>query len=67
MNNSYEYKFFNGMYRYNYYALALKNNWKHISFHYANDKTNTFFNWHFAYRFKWPFLIIGFNNVCKLI
>jgi len=62
-----EYKFLHGLFRFNWHALPLKDNWKHLSFHYGNSKTEHYFNLHLAYRFQFPFIKLGFDNIWKFI
>lgn len=44
----------------------LKDNWKHFSIHWNNKPHGTAWNFHIAYRKKYPFLLVGFKNINHL-
>ena len=50
-----------------YDSCELKDGWKHPSIHWNNfNNGGKAWNFHFAYRWKFPFLKIGFNSIKNL-
>ena len=62
-----EYTLLYGKFRNCYSSTDLKDGWIHRSWHWNNvNNGGIAWNFHIAYRCKWPFLKIGFANIKNL-
>ena len=63
-----EYTCLYGRLRIRYSAIELIDGWKHIGLHYINleSKILRYFDWHLAFRSKYPFIITSFWKIWKL-
>ena len=61
---AFEYTCVYGKLRFCYDSCKLKDGWKHPSIHWNNfNNGGKAWNFHLAYRWKYPFLKIGFNSI----
>lgn len=64
---AFEYTCIYGKLRLCYDSCKLKDGWKHPSIHWNNfNNGGKAWNFHLAYRWKFPFLKIGFNSIKNL-
>ena len=65
--NAFDYTCIYGRLRICYDSFKLIDGWKHLSIHWNNiNNGGKAWNFHIAYRWKFPFLKIGFNSIKNL-